>query len=80
MNKFGIMNGCVWMLISTLEGATKHMNPLYFEMNKDYVVNSLEKGKVIAVNSASGFHAGDLEDYTDVVEQESSRYPDLVCN
>ena len=76
MNKFGILNGCYWMLISTIEKAKEHMNPLYFQMNEDYVVNSLESGKLIAVNEACGFHAGNLEDYTDIVEQD--KYPQLT--
>ena len=80
MNKFGILNNCYWMLISTVEKAREHMNPLYFTMNEEYVVRSIEAGKVIAVNEASGFHAGKLDDYTDIVEQESSRYPEVKCN
>jgi hypothetical protein len=66
------------MLISTVEDAVKFMNPLYFEKNVDYVIDSLMTGKVIAINEASGFHAGNLDEYAEVVEQESSRYPQLA--
>ncbi len=67
MKKFGILNGCYWMLLDSLEDAIKYMDALYFKMNSEYIVTSLEAGKVIAINKASGFHAGGIENYTDVV-------------
>lgn len=76
--KFGLLNGCYWMLISTVEDAVKYMNPLYFDRNADYVINSINSGKLIAVNSACGFHAGNLEDYTDIIEKEGAGYPELT--
>lgn len=75
MKKFGILNGCYWMLVSTMEDAIKYMHPLYLQMNIDYVIKSLVDGKVIAINEACGFHAGNLEDYTDIVEAEA--YPQV---
>lgn len=73
MKKFGILNGCYWMLIDSLEDAILYLNPLYFKLNSEYIVTSLEAGRLIAVNKASGFHAGDIENYTNVVVAED--YP-----
>jgi len=73
MKKFGILNDCYWMLLETLADVMEHMNPLYYERNEDYVIDSLAKGRVIAINHAGGFHAGSLEDYTNI--QQSEGYP-----
>lgn len=78
MKKFGILNGCYWMLLNTMEDVVEHMEPLYLKKNLEYVINSLQSGKVIAINKACGFHAGNMDDYTDIVEAEAYPQVELV--
>jgi len=76
---FGFYNGCYWMLLSTMEQAIEVLPQLYIEKNLDYIVKSLMAGDVIAVNEAMGFHAGELNDYTQQIEQDHVIYPDLMA-
>lgn len=66
------------MLISTMAEVIEVLPQLYVTTNLDYIVKSLQNGKVIAVNSKLGYHAGDLSEYTEKIEQDHAiTYPNL---
>jgi hypothetical protein len=73
MKTFGLLNDCYWMLLDKLEDVMKHMNPIFYNHNEDYIIDSLSKGRLIAINHAGGFHAGTIEEYTNI--QQSEGYP-----
>jgi hypothetical protein len=40
------------MLLDKLEDVMKHMNPIFYNHNEDYIIDSLSKGRLIAINHA----------------------------
>ena len=68
--KYGMLNGGVWMLMSTAQQVAEYLNPAFIEANREYIINSLMSGKVIAMNQAGGYHTGTLDDYDSVTDSD----------
>jgi len=73
MNKstftFGTYNNCTWLCLSNKEELDRAMDKFRFTNNdKSRYVELINAGDTVFVNNAGGYHYGDINEKTDLVE------------